>query len=86
MQYIQILIGFIGLIALAIPFSNNIKLINYKHLVAGIAFQIFLALLLLKAPLITSFFTYLADGVEVLKVATLLRIQTPVVPQRRCAA
>jgi CNT family concentrative nucleoside transporter len=70
MQYIQILIGFIGLIALAIPFSNNIKLINYKHLVAGIAFQIFLALLLLKASLITSFFTYLADGVEVLKVAT----------------
>jgi CNT family concentrative nucleoside transporter len=60
MQYIQILIGFIGLIALAIPFSNNIKLINYKHLVAGIAFQIFLALLLLKAPLITSFFTYLS--------------------------
>ncbi|MGB2102026.1 MAG: Na+ dependent nucleoside transporter N-terminal domain-containing protein, partial [Gammaproteobacteria bacterium] len=70
MQYLQILIGFIGLIALAIPFSNNIKLINYKHLAAGILFQIFLALLLLKAPLITSFFTYLADGVEVLKVAT----------------
>ena len=70
MQYLQILIGFIGLIALAIPFSNNIKLINYKHLTAGILFQIFLALLLLKAPLITSFFTYLADGVEVLKVAT----------------
>ena len=56
MQYLQILIGFIGLIALAIPFSNNIKLINYKHLAAGILFQIFLALLLLKAPLITSFY------------------------------
>ena len=70
MQYLQILIGFIGLIALAIPFSNNIKLINYKHLAVGILFQIFLALLLLKVPLITSFFEYLADGVEVLKVAT----------------
>jgi len=70
MHYLQILIGFIGLIAIAIPFSNNIKLINYKHVVAGILFQVILAALLLKAPLITSFFTYLADGVEVLKEAT----------------
>jgi len=26
---IQIIIGFIGLIALAVPFSNNAKIINY---------------------------------------------------------
>jgi CNT family concentrative nucleoside transporter len=70
MQYIQILIGFIGLIALAIPFSNNLKLINYKHVAGGILFQVVLAALLLKAPLITSFFEYLSNGVEVLKVAT----------------
>ena len=70
MQYIQILIGFIGLIALAIPFSNNLKLINYKHVAGGILFQVILAALLLKAPLITSFFEYLSNGVEVLKVAT----------------
>ena len=44
----QILIGFIGLIALAIPFSDSIKKINYKYIFYGILAQIFLALILLK--------------------------------------
>ena len=33
---IQIIIGFIGLVFIAIPFSQNIRSINYKHIFAAI--------------------------------------------------
>ena len=42
------LIGFIGLIAIAIPFSDNFKIINYKYVAYGILSQIILAVILLK--------------------------------------
>jgi len=48
---LQIIIGFIGLIVIAIPFSENIKTINYRYIIFGIFAQIFLALILLKATL-----------------------------------
>ena len=35
-NYLQVLIGFIGLVALAIPFSDNYKQINYKYVLYGI--------------------------------------------------
>tara|TARA_B100000768_G_scaffold181016_1_gene202566 strand:+ start:970 stop:2220 length:1251 start_codon:yes stop_codon:yes gene_type:complete len=66
----QILIGFIGLVALAIPFSDNIKQINYKYILYGILAQIFLALILLKVPLIIDAFEILGNGVFVLQQAT----------------
>ena len=70
-QYvIQIIIGFIGLIALAVPFSNNKKIINYKYILYGVLAQIVLAAFLLKIPLVVSAFEILDDGVTVLQLAT----------------
>ena len=70
LYYLQLLIGFIGLTALAIPFSSNIKEINYKNIAVGILFQIFLAFILIKIPIIVSFFKSLGDGVIALQDAT----------------
>ena len=67
---IQIIIGFIGLIALAVPFSNNTKIINYKYILYGVLAQIVLAAFLLKIPLVVSAFEILDDGVTVLQLAT----------------
>ena len=67
---LQIIIGFIGLIVIAIPFSENIKTINYRYIIFGIFAQIFLALILLKAPLVTDFFIMLGNGVTILQNAT----------------
>lgn len=68
--FLHIVIGFIGLVCLAIPFSNDIKKINIKHIIYGILFQLVLAFLLLEIPFITAAFNYLADGVSVLQTAT----------------
>ena len=67
---IQIIIGFIGLIALAVPFSNNAKIINYKYILYGVLAKIVLAAFLLKIPLVVSAFEILDDGVTVLQLAT----------------
>ena len=67
---LQIIIGFIGLIALAVPFSNNAKIINYKYILYGVLAQIVLAAFLLKIPLVVSAFEILDDGVTVLQLAT----------------
>ena len=68
--YLQILIGFIGLVALAIPFSDNYKQINYKYVLYGILSQFILAAILLKLPFIISFFEILGNGVTILQNAT----------------
>jgi len=36
----QIVVGFIGLVCIAIPFSQNRSSINYRHIVAAIFLQI----------------------------------------------
>ena len=69
-NYFQILIGFIGLVALAIPFSDNYKQINYKYVLYGILSQFILAAVLLKLPFIISFFEILGNGVTILQNAT----------------
>ena len=69
-NYLQILIGFIGLVLLAIPFSDNYKQINYKYVLYGIVSQFFLAAILLKLPFIISFFEILGNGVTILQNAT----------------
>ena len=67
---LQICIGFIGLVLIAIPFSSNRKIINYRHILSAIAFQLFLAFILIKVPVITNLFSYLADAVAALQIAT----------------
>jgi CNT family concentrative nucleoside transporter len=69
-NYLQIFIGFIGLVALAIPFSENYRNINYKYIIYGIASQLFLAAILLKVPFIINFFEVLGSGVTILQNAT----------------
>ena len=68
--YLQIIIGALTLISLGVMFSDNIKKINIKYLFNAIALQFLLAVLLIKVPLITSFFESLSQGVLALKAAT----------------
>ncbi len=70
LNFLQVIIGFTGLIAIAIPFSNSIKNINYKYIFYGIVSQIILALILLKIPLVIDFFEILGNGVFILQQAT----------------
>jgi CNT family concentrative nucleoside transporter len=68
---LQIIIGFIGLILIAVPFSNNYKIINFKFIAYGILAQIVLAIVLLKIPFIISVFEVMGNGVVVLQEATI---------------
>ena len=67
---LQLLVGFFGLVLIALPFSQNLKNVNYKSIGIGIIFQIVLAILLLKVPLIVDAFKFLGDGVIALQTAT----------------
>ena len=67
---IQIIIGFVGLIIIAMPFSDNYKIINYKYVSYGILSQIILAAILLKVPFIINAFEILGNGVVILQEAT----------------
>lgn len=66
----QVIIGFIGLVCLAIPFSNNISAINFRYIFAAILLQLLLAFALLKIPFIVQVFANLSDGVAALQAAT----------------
>ena len=70
LNILQIGVGFLGLIAIAIPFSDNYKLINFKYIFYGILAQVILGLILIKLPLVTTAFEYLAEGVTVLQEGT----------------
>ena len=70
MTIAQMIIGFIGLVAIAIPFSDNFRIINYKYIGYGILSQIILAAILLKVPFIINGFEALGNGVVVLQKAT----------------
>ena len=61
---LQIIIGFFGLIIIALPLSDNYKIINYKYVLYGILSQILLAAILLKVPLVISAFEILGNGVN----------------------
>ena len=67
----QIIIGFIGLIVIALPFSENLNIINYKYIIYGILSQVVLAAILLKIPIVISAFQLLGNGVIVLQEATM---------------
>ena len=66
----QIGIGFFGLVALAIPFSENPKIINYRYIIYAIVAQFALAVIFIKLPFIPIFFEFLAQGVTVLQEGT----------------
>ena len=68
---LQIIIGFFGLIVIALPLSDNYKIINYKYVLYGILSQILLAAILLKVPLVISAFEILGNGVVILQEATI---------------
>ena len=67
----QIIIGFIGLIVIALPFSENLNIINYKYIIYGILSQVIIAAILLKIPIVISAFELLGNGVIVLQEATM---------------
>jgi CNT family concentrative nucleoside transporter len=67
---LQIIIGFVGLVCIAVPFSQNISSINYRHIFAAIILQIVLAFALLKIPFIVQIFAYLSEGLTALQAAT----------------
>ena len=67
---LQIIIGFIGLVCIAIPFSQDKRSINFRHIIAAILLQALLAFALLKIPFIVQVFAYLSDGVTALQAAT----------------
>ena len=67
---LQIIIGFVGLVCIAIPFSQNRASINYRHILAAIILQVVLAFALLKIPFIVQIFAYLSEGVTALQAAT----------------
>lgn len=71
LNILHILFGFIGLILISIPFSNNYKIINYRYIFYGILSQLVLAAILLKVPFIINFFEILGNGVTVLQNATI---------------
>ena len=71
LNILHIFIGFIGLVAIAIPFSNNYKIINYRYIFYGIVSQLFLAAILLKLPIVINFFELLGNGVTILQNATI---------------
>jgi CNT family concentrative nucleoside transporter len=67
---LHIITGFIGLILIAIPFSDNKQIINYKYIFYGILSQLILAAILLKLPFIINFFELLGNVVTILQNAT----------------
>ena len=70
LNFLHIFVGFIGLVAIAIPFSNNYKIINYRYIFYGIISQLFLAAILLKLHFVINFFELLGNGVTILQNAT----------------
>ena len=71
LNFFHILIGFVGLILLAFPFSVNYRNIKYKYIFYGVGSQLILAAVLLKLPFVISFFEFLGYGVTVLQNATI---------------
>jgi CNT family concentrative nucleoside transporter len=70
MNILHIIIGFVGLTLIAIPFSSNYKIINYRYIAYGILSQLLLAAILLKVPFIINFFELLGNAVTILQNAT----------------
>jgi concentrative nucleoside transporter, CNT family len=64
MQRFQGLMGILLILGIAYLFSNNKKKINYRLVASGMALQFIIALLVLKIPMVTSFFQMVGHGME----------------------
>ena len=68
---IQSLIGIVGLILIAIPFSESIQKIKSKFIIYALLIQISLAFILIKIPFISSFFDVMSMAVESLRLSAI---------------
>ena len=62
MERFQGLIGIVVILMIAFLFSNNKKRINYRLVLSGLALQLTIGFLILKIPVVTSFFQLLGRG------------------------
>jgi CNT family concentrative nucleoside transporter len=62
MDRFQGLIGIVLILAIAFLFSNNKRKINYRLVFSGLGLQLFIGILVLKIPAVTSFFQTLGKG------------------------
>lgn len=58
------LIGILLIFAIAVSLSDNRRAINPRLVLSGLALQILLAVLILKVPVVTSFFAWLGKGMS----------------------
>lgn len=58
------IIGIVVIFGIAFLLSNNKKAINKRLVLSGFALQILIAILVLKVPIITSFFSFLGKGMS----------------------
>lgn len=62
MDYIRGLLGISILVGICFLLSSNRRAIDWKLVLGGLAFQIVLAILILKVPWVYAFFNWVADG------------------------
>lgn len=62
MARFQGLIGIVLILMIAYLFSNNKKNINYRLVISGLILQLTIGILILKIPVVTSFFQFLGRG------------------------
>ena len=62
MERFQGLIGIVIILMIAYAFSNNKKQINYRLVLSGLALQLTIGILILKIPVVTSFFQILGKA------------------------
>ena len=62
MARFQGIIGIVIILMIAYIFSNNKKRINYRLVVSGLIMQLTIGVLILKIPVVTSFFQFLGRG------------------------
>lgn len=68
--YLQALLGIAVFVALALPFSSNVRAINWKLVGIAVVLQFVICAVLLKVPLISDAFAYVNDAVGALSEAT----------------
>ncbi|MES2702295.1 MAG: nucleoside transporter C-terminal domain-containing protein [Bacteroidota bacterium] len=67
MQRFTGLIGIVLILGIAFLCSNNKKKINYRLVASGLLLQVFIAVMVLKVPVINRFFQMLGHGMEKLE-------------------
>ena len=68
---VQSLIGIVGLILIAIPFSESIQKIKAKFIIYALLIQVSLAFILIEIPFISSFFDVMSMAVESLRLSAI---------------